>query len=46
MRRDRIMNGTQAFEFLGNGGLWGFDRRYVGLDIRLLVGVTNRYNLT
>lgn len=27
------MNGTQAFEFLGNGGLWGFDRRYVGLDI-------------
>lgn len=27
------MNGTQAFEFLGNGGLWGFDRRYVGLDM-------------
>lgn len=26
------MNRTQAFEFLGNGGLWGFDRRYVGLD--------------
>lgn len=32
VRRDRIMNGTQASDFLGNGGLRGFDRRYVGLD--------------
>ena len=31
VRRDRIMNGTQASDFFGNGGLRGFDRRYVGL---------------
>lgn len=26
------MNEAQAFDFLGNGGLWGFDRRYVETD--------------
>lgn len=32
MHRNRIMNMGQGFDFVGNGGLWGFDRRYVGLD--------------
>lgn len=32
MRMYSIMNPSEAIDFLGNGGLWGFDRRYVRLD--------------